>query len=75
MAVPKSKKGATQHQLKKFAMENCFSGSIIQVANEPSSVALAQTAATELTTPLRASAPYEHQSQGAIERFHKTVFA
>eukprot|EP00971_Amphidinium_carterae_P111078 2200204-Amphidinium_carterae.4 len=26
-----------------------------------------------MTTPWRTSAPYEHQSQGAIERFHKSL--
>eukprot|EP00971_Amphidinium_carterae_P278718 5533075-Amphidinium_carterae.2 len=56
-------------------MENGFGGSILQVDNEPAILSLAQTAAKELTIPWRTSAPYEHQSQGAIERFHKTLFA
>eukprot|EP00971_Amphidinium_carterae_P231084 4585980-Amphidinium_carterae.4 len=78
MAIPTSKKGATKHQLtqlKKFVMEKGFGGSIIQVGNEPSTTAGAQTTAKELTIPWRTSAPHEHQSQGAIERFHKTLFA
>eukprot|EP00971_Amphidinium_carterae_P272922 5416780-Amphidinium_carterae.1 len=56
-------------------MENGFGGSIIQVGNEPSIVALAQPAAKELTIPWASSAPCEHQPQGANERFHKALFA
>eukprot|EP00971_Amphidinium_carterae_P029583 582125-Amphidinium_carterae.2 len=55
-------------------MENGFGGSILQVDNEAAVLSLAQTAAKELTRPWRTSALYEHQSQGAIERFHKTLF-
>eukprot|EP00971_Amphidinium_carterae_P146639 2906325-Amphidinium_carterae.1 len=33
------------------------------------------TAAKEFSIPWRTSAPYEQQSHGAIERFHKTLFA
>eukprot|EP00971_Amphidinium_carterae_P144438 2862311-Amphidinium_carterae.8 len=56
-------------------MENGFGGSILQVDTEPAILAFAQAAAKELTIPWRTSAPYEHQSQGAIGRFHKTLFA
>eukprot|EP00971_Amphidinium_carterae_P277586 5509229-Amphidinium_carterae.1 len=78
MAIPTSKKGPTQYQLtplKKSVMENGIGGSILQVDNEPAILALAQAAAKELTIPWRTSASYEHQSQGAIESFHKTLFA
>eukprot|EP00971_Amphidinium_carterae_P308303 6126919-Amphidinium_carterae.1 len=56
-------------------MENGFGGSILQVDNEPSILALVQQVAKELAIPWRAAASHEHQSQGAIERFHKTLFA
>eukprot|EP00971_Amphidinium_carterae_P170466 3377642-Amphidinium_carterae.1 len=78
IAIPTSKKGATQYQisqLKKFVMENGFGGSILQVDNEPSILALVQQVAKELAIPWRAAASHEHQSQGAIERIHKTLFA
>eukprot|EP00971_Amphidinium_carterae_P155994 3092599-Amphidinium_carterae.1 len=55
-------------------MENGFGGSILQVDNEPSIMALVQEVAKELANPWRAAAAYEHQSQGAIERFHKTLY-
>eukprot|EP00971_Amphidinium_carterae_P195692 3883522-Amphidinium_carterae.1 len=43
IAIPTSKKGSTQYQitqLKKFVMESGFGGSILQVDNEPSILAL-----------------------------------
>eukprot|EP00971_Amphidinium_carterae_P042382 832920-Amphidinium_carterae.2 len=43
--------------------------------NELAILSFAQAAAKELTIPWRRSAPYEHQSQGATERFHKTLLA
>eukprot|EP00971_Amphidinium_carterae_P283162 5621530-Amphidinium_carterae.1 len=60
---------------RRFVVENGFVGPILQVDDEPAILALAQSAAKELTIPWRTSAPYEHQSQGAIERFHGTLFA
>eukprot|EP00971_Amphidinium_carterae_P022949 452633-Amphidinium_carterae.1 len=56
-------------------MENGFGGSILQVDNEPSILALVQQAAKELAIPWRAAPAHDHQSHGAIERFHKTLFA
>eukprot|EP00971_Amphidinium_carterae_P350779 6491735-Amphidinium_carterae.3 len=77
MAIPPSTKGAMQYQLtqlKKFMMENGFGGSIVQENNEPAIVALAQSAAKELSTPWRTSAPYEKHSQRPIDRLQKTLF-
>eukprot|EP00971_Amphidinium_carterae_P192928 3828485-Amphidinium_carterae.1 len=56
-------------------MENAFGGSILQVENEPSILALVQGVAKELelAIPWRAAAAHEQQSQS--ERFHKTLFA
>eukprot|EP00971_Amphidinium_carterae_P073792 1459077-Amphidinium_carterae.1 len=58
IAISTSKKGATQYQisqLKKFVMENGFGGSILQVDNEPSILALVQQVAKELAIPWRAA--------------------
>eukprot|EP00971_Amphidinium_carterae_P040385 792741-Amphidinium_carterae.1 len=56
-------------------MENGFGGSILQVDNKPCILALVQQVAKKLAIPWRAAASHEHQSPGAIERFHKTLFA
>eukprot|EP00971_Amphidinium_carterae_P270999 5377734-Amphidinium_carterae.3 len=48
---------------------------IIQVDNEPAILQLAQEAAQELSIPWRYSSSHAHQGQGAVEPFHKTLFA
>eukprot|EP00971_Amphidinium_carterae_P073417 1451768-Amphidinium_carterae.1 len=78
MAIPTSRKGMTRHQLtqlKKFVMEYGLGHSIIQVDNEPAIIHLAEVAARELGLPYRHATTHKHQGQGAVERFHQTLFA
>eukprot|EP00971_Amphidinium_carterae_P169352 3355548-Amphidinium_carterae.1 len=60
---------------KKFVMENGSGQWSIQVDNEQATLQLAQQAAQELTIPWRTYSTHAHQGQGAVERFHKTLFA
>eukprot|EP00971_Amphidinium_carterae_P307520 6111189-Amphidinium_carterae.2 len=55
--------------------ENSFGHTTKQVDNELAIQQHAQEAARELTIPWRHSSSHSHQGQGAVERFHKTVFA
>ena len=77
-AVITPRKGPTRHQiqhLKRFVMEHGFANSIIQTDGENAITELAQQAAQQLGLPTRQSPTYDHRSQGAVERFHQTLFA
>ena len=56
-------------------MEYSFANSIIQTDGENAITELAQQAAQQLGLPTRQSPTYDHRSQGAVERFHQTLFA
>ena len=52
-----------------------FANSITQTDGENAITELAQQAAQQLSLPTRQSPTYDHRSQGAVERFHQTLFA
>eukprot|EP00971_Amphidinium_carterae_P350970 6491834-Amphidinium_carterae.2 len=62
--------GLCLHQVNVRQQEGRYAIPADSIAN----LALGQATAMELTIPWRTSAPYEHQSQEAIQRFHKTWY-
>ena len=56
-------------------MEHGFANSIIQTDGENAIAEFAQQVAQLLGLPTRQSPAYDHRSQGAVERFHQTLFA
>ena len=70
------RKGITKHQLhqaKKWIIINGFSDAVIQCDAETSLIQLTEKIASELGLRHRVSPPYSHQSQGRVERFHRTL--
>ena len=75
-AIMTHRKGLTQHQLhqaKKWIITNGFGDSVIQCDAEGSLIQLTERIASELGLRHRVSPPYSHQSQGRVERFHRTL--
>ena len=70
------RKGITKHQLhqaKKWIITNGFSDAVIQGDAETSLIQLTEKLASELGLQHRVPPPYSHQSQGRVERFHRTL--
>ena len=75
-AIMTHRKGITKHQLhqaKKWIITNGFSDAVIQCDAETSLIQLTEKLASELGLQHRVSPPYSHQSQGRVERFHRTL--
>ena len=70
------RKGITKHQLhqaQKWIIINGFSDAIIQCDAETSLIQLTEKIASELGLRHQVSPPYSHQSQGRVERLHRTL--
>ena len=75
-AIMTHRKGITKHQLhqaKKWIITNGFSDAVIQCDAETSLIQLTEKIASELRLRHQVSPPYSHQSQGRVERFHRTL--
>ena len=76
-AILTTKKGDTQHQrqqIKKWITTNGFANSILQTDSEAAILQLGEHVSRELGLRFRASPPHSHQSNGAVERLHRTLF-
>eukprot|EP00971_Amphidinium_carterae_P127301 2522558-Amphidinium_carterae.1 len=74
------KKGATKYSLgevKKLILENGFINSVIQIDGEPAIKGFAEALITSLNGEVksRLSPSYSHQSLGACEGWHSTLFS
>ena len=76
-AILTTRKGDTTHQrqqIKKWITTNGFANSILQTDSEAAILQLGEHVARELGLRFRASPPHSHQSNGAVERLHRTLF-
>ena len=76
-AMLTTRKGDTTHQrqqIKKWIATNGFANSILQTDSEAAILQLGEHVARELGLRFRASPPHSHQSNGAMERLHRTLF-
>ena len=76
-AILTTKKGDTTHQrqhIKKWITTNGFANSILQTDSEATILQPGEHVARELGPRFRASPPHSHQSNGAVERLHRTLF-
>ena len=76
-AILTTKKGDTTHQrqhIKKWITTNGFANSILQTDSEATILQPGEHVARELGPRFRASPPNSHQSNGAMERLHRTLF-
>ena len=72
-----TKKRDTTHQrqqIKKWITTNRFANSILQTDSQATILQLGEHVARELGLRFRASPPHSHQSNGAVERLHRTLF-
>ena len=60
--------------LKKFIAVNGFTKSVLQCDGHSGLLALQEQVGQEMSLPTQISPPYSHQSQGTVERFHKTLY-
>ena len=60
--------------LKKFIAVNGFTKSVLQCEGHSGLLALQEQVGQEVSLPTQISPPYSHQSQGTVERFHKTLY-
>ena len=60
--------------LKKFIAVNRFTKSVLQCDGHSGLVSLQEQVGHDMSLPTQISPPYSHQSQGTIERFHKTLY-
>ena len=76
-AIMTHKKGITnKHQVaqaKKWIIINSFSDATVQCDAETSLIQLTEKISSELGLRHRVSPPYSHQSQGRVERLHRTL--
>ena len=61
-------------KIKKWITTNGFANSIPQTDSEAAILQLGEHVARELGLRFRASPPHSHQSNGAVERLHRTLF-
>ena len=76
-AMLTTRKGDTTHQrqqIKKWITTNGFANSMLQTDSESAILQLGEHVACELGLRFRASPPRSHQSNGAVERLHRTLF-
>ena len=76
-AILTPRKGDTTHQrqqIKKWITTNGFANSILQTDSEAAILQLGENVSRELGLRFRASPPHSHQSNGAVERLHRTLF-
>ena len=76
-AILTTRKGDTTHQrqqIKKWITTNGFANSILQTDSEAAILQLGEHVARDLGLRFRASPPHSHQSNGAVERLHRTLF-
>ena len=76
-AILTTRKGDTTHQrqqIKKWITTNGFANSILQTGSEAAILQLGENVFRELGLRFRASPPHSHQSNGAVERLHRTLF-
>ena len=76
-AMLTTREGDTTHQIqqiKKRITTNGFANSILQTDSEAAILQLGEHVASELGPRFRASPPHSHQSNGAVERLHRTLF-
>ena len=59
---------------KKFIAVNGFTKSVLQCDGHSGLLAFQEQVGQEMSLPTQISPPYSHQSQGTIERFHKTLY-
>ena len=59
--------------LKKFIAVNGFTKSALQCDGHSGLLALQEQVGQEVSLPTQIRPPYSHQSQGTVERFHKTL--
>ena len=59
--------------LKQFIMVNRFPHSVLQCDGHSGLMKLQDQVGKDLSLPTQISPPYSHQSQGTVERFHKTL--
>ena len=60
--------------LKQFIMVNGFTHSVLQCDGHSGLMKLQDQIGKDLSLPTQISPPYSHQSQGTVERFHKTLY-
>ena len=60
--------------LKKFIAVNGFTKSVLQCDGHSGLLALQEQVGLEMSLPTQISPPHSHQSQGTVERFHKTLY-
>ena len=60
--------------LKKFIAVDGFTKSVLQCDGHSGLRALQEQVGQEMSLPTQISPPYSHQSQGTVERFHKTLY-
>ena len=60
--------------LKQFIMVNGFTHSVLQCDGHSGLMKLRDQVGKDLSLPTQISPPYSHQSQGTVERFHKTLY-
>ena len=60
--------------LKQFIMVNGFTHSVLQWDGHSCLMKLQDQVGKDLSLPTQISPPYSHQSQGTVERFHKTLY-
>ena len=76
-AVLTTRKGDITHQrqqIKKWITTNGFANSIQQTDSESEILQLGDHVARDLGLRFRSGPPHSHQSNGAIERLHRTLF-
>ena len=72
-----TRKGDTTHQrqqIKKWITTNGFANSTLQTDSEAAILQLGEHVACELGLRFSASPPHSHQSNGAVERLHRSLF-
>ena len=63
-----------RQQIKKWITTNGFTNNILQTDSESSTLQLGEHVARDLGLRFRAGPPHSHQSNGAVERLHRTLF-
>ena len=62
-----------RQQIKKWITTNGFANSMLQTDSEAAILQLGEHVSRELGLRFRASPPHSHQSNGAVERLHRTL--
>ena len=60
--------------LKKLTAVNGFTKSVLQCDGHSGLLAFQEQVGQEMSLPTQINPPYSHQSQGTVERFHKTLY-